>query len=279
LDSSETQYNYYNGYSGADFGIKQAYVALRTPVGNGIDWKVGVFDTTIGYETFESGNNPNFSRSWGYAIEPTEHTGILATYRVNDIVSVAAGVANTLSPGINNRPNPDYVSGETWHKTYLASVALTAPQDLGFLSGSTLYAGVVGGLNNGGDVEEYGADQVNYYAGATLNTPVTGLKAGLAFDYVQNAGGIDKSNQWMLGAYASFQATEKLSLHGRAEYGKAVAMDEHADGNLTELTGTVQYDLWKNVISRVELRWDEAYVKNDFTDSSVGLFANLIYKF
>lgn len=279
VDSSEIQYNYYNGYSGADFGIKQAYVALRTPVGNGIDWKVGVFDTTIGYETFESGNNPNFTRSWGYAIEPTEHTGILATYRVNDIVSVAAGVANTLSPGINNRPNPDYVSGETWHKTYLASVALTAPQDLGFLSGSTLYAGVVGGLNNGGDVEEYGADQVNYYTGATLNTPVTGLKAGLAFDYVQNAGGIDKNNQWMLGAYASFQATEKLSLHGRAEYGKAVAMDEHTDGNLTELTGTVQYDLWKNVISRVELRWDEAYVKNDSTDSSVGLFANLIYKF
>ena len=29
--------------------LRQAYVTLRTPVGNGIDWKVGVFDTIIGY--------------------------------------------------------------------------------------------------------------------------------------------------------------------------------------------------------------------------------------
>ena len=38
-----------------DLAIRQAYVALRTPVGNGIDWKMGVFDTIVGYETLESG--------------------------------------------------------------------------------------------------------------------------------------------------------------------------------------------------------------------------------
>jgi hypothetical protein len=32
----------------ADFGIKQAYVALRAPVGNGLDFKLGVWDTIIG---------------------------------------------------------------------------------------------------------------------------------------------------------------------------------------------------------------------------------------
>src|SRR5690242_19282316 len=32
------------------FSIQQAYIALRTPVGNGIDWKVGVFNTIVGYE-------------------------------------------------------------------------------------------------------------------------------------------------------------------------------------------------------------------------------------
>src|SRR5438128_104957 len=30
--------------SSGDFAIRQAYVALRTPCGNGIDWKIGVFD-------------------------------------------------------------------------------------------------------------------------------------------------------------------------------------------------------------------------------------------
>src|SRR5271157_2512682 len=31
--------------------IRQAYITLRTPVGNGIDWKVGIFDTIVGYES------------------------------------------------------------------------------------------------------------------------------------------------------------------------------------------------------------------------------------
>src|SRR6266516_85077 len=39
-----------------DFNIKQAYVDLRTPVGNGLDFKVGVVDTVVGYEAFDAGN-------------------------------------------------------------------------------------------------------------------------------------------------------------------------------------------------------------------------------
>src|SRR5690606_2310055 len=47
----------------ADFAIRQAYVNLRMPVRNGLDVKVGVFDTIIGYESVASPNNPNFTRS------------------------------------------------------------------------------------------------------------------------------------------------------------------------------------------------------------------------
>ena len=42
--SANGRYYYYG--SGEDFAIKQAYVSLRTPIGNGIDWKIGVFDST-----------------------------------------------------------------------------------------------------------------------------------------------------------------------------------------------------------------------------------------
>ncbi len=263
----------------ADFGIKQAYVALRTPIGTGIDWKIGTFDTVVGYETFEAGNNPNFTRSWGYAVEPTQHTGLLGTYRINDNIAVAAGVANTLSAGINDRnSNP----GETWHKTVMGSIAVTAPKDSGFLSGSTLYAGAVVGLNNTGTfVPSSGfgqPDQQNYYIGATLNTPVAGLKAGAAFDYVTdlNVGGTPV-DLWVMGVYASYQASEKLSLHGRGEYGQVNIAD---DGTILSLTGTVQYDLWKNVISRLELRWDQAHLNDTpFTATGVSLYANMIYKF
>ena len=54
-----------------DFAIKQAYVALRAPVGNGLDFKVGVFDSIMGYESTEAINNPNFTRSWGHTFEPS----------------------------------------------------------------------------------------------------------------------------------------------------------------------------------------------------------------
>src|SRR3974390_2759 len=88
--------------SGAsDFAIRQAYVALRTPVGNGLDWKIGVFDGIIGYESLSSPSNPHYTRSYGFTIEPTTHPGPLASYKVNDAVSLSAGVANTVSPAIN----------------------------------------------------------------------------------------------------------------------------------------------------------------------------------
>jgi hypothetical protein len=268
----------------ADFSVKQAYVALRAPIGNGVEFKIGTFDTIIGYEVFEAGNNPNFTRSWAYAVEPTEHTGILAAYRVNDMLSLSAGVANTLSAGINNR-NTDSGNGyeSFWCKTWMGSIALTAPQSWGWAAGSSLYGGIVSGFNgrNGasstGVVGTPGYDsQVNYYAGLTLNTPVAGLKGGVAFDRVCNSGGISGVGEDILGLYASYQATSKLSLHARGELGWW--KNNSTDWDSTSLTGTVQYDLWQNVISRLEIRWDE-FCYNSGTETSTGVYANIIYKF
>src|SRR5205085_8891936 len=90
----------------SDLGVKQAYVALRAPVGNGLDFKIGVWDTIIGYETFDAGSNPNYTRSYGFTIEPTTHTGVLGTYQVCSGLGVALGAANTFGPSINQRANP-----------------------------------------------------------------------------------------------------------------------------------------------------------------------------
>ena len=38
-----------------------------------LDAKLGVWDTIVGYETFDAGNNPNYTRSYGYTIEPTRY--------------------------------------------------------------------------------------------------------------------------------------------------------------------------------------------------------------
>jgi len=259
----------------SDFAIQQAYVALRAPVGNGLDMKLGVWDSIIGYESHDSGNNPNYTRSYGTTIEPHTHTGLLATYQLFDALGIAAGIANTMIPPINSR-SPRAES----HKTYMASAAFTLPEETGFLAGSTVYAGFVEGF--GGTT---GEDQANYYVGATLNTPQAGVKIGAAFDYVSDFLGVDGAAARTYAGYLSFEATEKMSLHARAEYAD---VDDLIGSDIFALTGTLEYDLWRNVLSRLELRWDHAASGGDLFGGSVGdpsrkneylVAANLIYKF
>jgi len=265
--------------STSDFAVRQAYVALRAPVlPNGLDFKLGVFDSIIGYESVESPNNPNYTRSFGHSIEPQTHTGLLASYRFTEMVSVSAGIANTIGPSINERAS-DFGRSES-AKTYMASVAVTAPDSMGPLSGSTFYAGFVNGLSGRTFLSDptdpdtaKTETQTSWYAGATLATPVQGLRAGLAFDALDRH---EPGETWSIGAYASFQATEKLSLHLRGEYlrdrgeqkffttvvrddtGAIVGSAATNPDEAMASTVTAQYDLWKNVISRLELRWDHA---------------------
>jgi putative OmpL-like beta-barrel porin-2 len=260
----------------ADFGIQQAYVALRAPAGNGLDMKLGVWDSIVGYESHDSGNNPNYTRSYGTTIEPHTHTGLLATYQVMDALGIALGIANTMTAPINSR-SPRAES----HKTYMASAAFTLPEQTGFLAGSTVYAGFVEGF--GGSTAE---DQANFYLGATLNSPVAGIKFGGAFDYVVDFGGVEGADARTYGVYASFEATEKMSFHVRGEYAD---IDDIFGSDIFALTGTLEYDLWRNVLSRLELRWDHGASGGDvFGGATAGspsrrneflAAANLIYKF
>lgn len=280
----------------SDFGLKQAYVVLHAPIGNGIDFKVGVWDTCIGYEVFETVNNPNFTHSYGYTIEPTTHLGVLATYVFSELLSASVGVANTVGPTINDRAFPARAES---YKTYMASMTFTAPTNWGFLAGSTLSGCVINGFNSA--VGQVGAaDETSWYVGATLNTPVTGLKVGASYDYLgvshqpltEASFGSGYANA--VSIYASFAATEKMTLYGRGEYATTdlgfFTLSPELRHRIVALTGTVQYDLWKNVLSRLEFRWDHAagggpaYGNADATGlptkkNSYILLANIVYKF
>lgn len=287
--------NYYatllNGGTGPnadDFAVKQAYVALRAPVGNGLDIKLGVWDTLIGYEVFESGNNPNFSRSYGYALEPTHHTGVLASYHVNDALSVSAGVANGWGGPVNDKN----VSQDD--KAYLASLTITLPEGAGAMEGTSIYAGVVHGENTA-LASAIHPDTTSWYAGTTINTPLEGLSFGLAVDYRKDGVGVlGVSNEaWAAALYASFQATEKLRLNGRVDYTEGddgTYYDTNFNGisdednELGSLTLTLDYSLWANVITRLEGRWDHSFQDDKpfggaDEDDAVTVAANFIYKF
>ncbi len=292
-----------SGSSTSDFGIKQAYVALRAPVGNGLDAKIGVFDTPIGYETFDAHKNPNYTRSYGYTIEPTTHTGVLLSYQLCKFASASAGMANTFGPTINGRANPPQAES---YKTYMGALALTAPDGWGFLSGSSLSGCVINGFNAG--TAAGGVDQTSYYMGASLNTPFKWLKVGASYDHLATTDhsftpGSDTSwyaNAW--GLYTSMTVNEKLSVHLRGEYANTdttllgSAANIPGGSQVVAATATVQYDLWRNVLSRLEFRWDhlagsseQTYYGGDLAPGGAGtpghlhnyytVALNIIYKF
>jgi hypothetical protein len=157
-----------------------------------------------------------------------------------------------------------------------------------------------------------------------MTEPITGLTFGASWDAVFHndlpgyASGVDTDMGYFTAyaGYVSFKATDKLTLNGRVEYAQGPSLGALADdingeatinagegGTFTvpnpldkvlALTGTVQYDLWANVISRLEIRWDHACNGADAFGGTYGsapgsglpdkknevtIAANVIYKF
>ena len=270
---------------GGAVGIKNANVDLRVPVGNGIDIKMGIFDSIIGYEGSDYNSNPNYTRSFGWGLEPTTHEGVLLSYNVNEMISVSAGVANANIPTLGGLALPSESQ-----KSYMGAVALTAPDSMGFLSGAVLYAGVVDGLVAAGNL----ADTTSIYVGATIPTPVEGLAAGISWDYRLENGpsaglSTGTSGAWAsaLAGYVSYDVTEKIAAHYRIDWAKGTdgsfTVAQGSEDKVLSNTLTVDYKAWENVISRLELRWDHSldgtspYGVTDRNDITVA--ANVIYQF
>ncbi len=289
------------GSADSDFAIKQAYVALQAPVGNGLTAKIGVWDTVVGYEVFDSGDNPNYSRSYGYFLEPTEHTGILLSYDATDWLSLSAGIADSYDARINGRGRDSGAEREFGIQTYMGSVAITVPSGWGFLEGATFYGGVVHGLTSGtdqtdmnGDVVRVGVDddpRTLWYAGVTVPTPWERLAVGAAFDYLDTS--VGGKDQWAtaIAGYLTFQATDQMRLSLRGEFAKGTmgTWAEYAtkQEKYFALTTTVDYLLWDNVLTRFEFRWDNDLASDSANfgttqepkENSYILGLNVIYNF
>ncbi|HEY3861257.1 MAG TPA: outer membrane beta-barrel protein [Verrucomicrobiae bacterium] len=325
--------------SGA-YPIRQAYVEMKMPIGNGLDWQIGRWDNLLGYEVSDAYANPNFTRSYGYSFEPTEHTGLLATYSFGSSLKVQGGVADTVNTlGVNDRSDPGAPVIES-KKSFVSLVTLTAPDSWGSLKGSTLVAGFDygagnhGGGNGSGVVTGVGVpgsggtgqDREEIYVGGTINTPVKDLSVGAAWDYIHgvdigspDGGTLSAEYINTIAGYITYKI-DKLHLNGRVEYANGpglTALEYAANGKVPygytitnpddsttlapgtggpfnkvlAVTGTVQYDLWDNVITRLEVRWDHAMDSSTpfgGSDANDGLpnkrnelmvAANVIYKF
>jgi predicted porin len=263
-----------SGDDDGEVAIKNAYVNLNVPVGKGIDVKLGRFDTILGMEAMDYNVNPHFTHSWGYAIEPTIHEGLLASYQLTDDLGVTAMVANTIDATSNSAGTSD---GD--RKTFGVAVNYVAPDNFGFLKGTTLDVAYINGKTG------TGADPIqNLYVGVGIPLPVDKLSAGIAWDARQDGGG-DGQTDSVLGVYLEYAASDKLTLNirgERVEDGPALNIGSAANNtDAWDLTLTANYKLWDGVSTRLEYR-------HTTLDSSEGtaidknnnsIFANVIYEF
>jgi hypothetical protein len=274
--------------------VKQAYVALRAPIGNGLDFKIGQFDPIIGYEVASSYANPNFSRAMGFWIEPYSHTGALASYQVTEWLGVVGGIADTAFGVMNTKQPWSWAPGQQATTgnpkgdgilTYMGALSLKAPESWGWLAGSSLYGGIVdGGMSNA-------SDSVNYYVGLSMPTPIKEVTVGAAWDYIADGYG---EGSWgnVIAGYISWQITEKLKATSRIEYAESntqiwiTPVDDPSyqggEEQIFAVTATLDYALWANVVSRIEMIWDHDLNGNEAfnqSNNAILLVAEIAYKF
>jgi hypothetical protein len=114
--------------------------------------------------------------------------------------------------------------------------------------------------------------KTSFYVGGSIKTPIKCLSVGVAYDYVGLANNtttdpetgdpISHSSGYQnaTALYLLWHATDKLTFNTRADY---FTQSEYLTTpgmpkDVFALTETVQYELWKNVISRLEFRWDHS---------------------
>jgi len=252
--------------------LMQANIDLRVPVGSGLNLKVGYFGTVVGAETFNYNDNAFYSRSFGFQVEPTHHTGILASYQVSEDLAVKFGVANDTTDNAVNAGGAAQNRGTA----LLANIQYTLPDSLGPLGGASFEYGVVAGAGTGtGETD-------THYFGLALPVPgVEGLTYQLALDIVERDGAL--AGDSVVGHYLSYGLNDKMTLNVRYETGNinqtAGNTPSFANGQLDgleSLTIGLDYKLWENVTSRVEWRMDDA---DGAIDDQETLAVNLIYTF
>jgi hypothetical protein len=225
------------------------------------------------------------------------------------------GVANELTPTFTSRnfsgtPPVGPATAIESKKAIVSLLTLTAPSSWGALKDSALYVGVdygpgnafshaAAGTINVPAANSHMVDKTHLYVGTTINTGLSGLSFGAAWDTVNNCDALNafgvEGYASTMAAYVSYKATDKVTINGRAEYARGSAFDnlvvlgKAQEAKILAFTGTVQYDLWgKNVISRLEVRWDTSADGSPMFGGTAGVptknndlmvAANVIYKF
>ena len=253
----------------SQFDLQQGYVSYNAPIGTGLQVDIGKFITHIGAEVIEGydGWNYNFSRSFlfGLAI-PFTHTGVRASYAINDWISVLGMVANGWDITVDNNDG----------KTLGAQIAI-APTD-----SVSLLLNWAGGQEAIGNQVAFSNDTTNIFD-VVLDVALTNSTLlQLNFDYgIQENGAASGSDAewWGFAGIVRHDYNKWFSINLRGEFFNdedgtratvgATSAPSGISQELWEITVTPEIRINQNMVVRLEYRHDESN-RNAFFDSGAG---------
>ncbi len=251
-----------------EFDLEQGYAEILLPTAgkipgiNDIDLKAGKFVTLMGAEVIESKDNWNTSRGllFGYAI-PFTHTGVRLSQTFDNGWDIAFGVNNGW----------DITTDTNKGKTLEGHFGFNAIPLPGDSKVTIALNGIVGPEAAGNNhSKRYLSDIV-----VTYNTPWKPLTLMYNMDYASEedllATGIN--GIWVGHAmYARYDINDKWSVSARGEYFNdqdGVRVLSGTPAKYWEATGTLEYRPWKNLVTRLEYRFDDAN-RRVFFSNNVG---------
>jgi hypothetical protein len=245
-----------DGRNGAGYG--SAIPQLYGEIGYGdLSVKLGHFYTIMGYEVVQDTGNFFYSHAYTmYYGEPFTHTGVLASYALNDYIALSGGWTMGWDSGFGNRNGAStFLGGVTTQFSESSAVAWTVSfgdQGQDFASGDDL-----------GDVF-LSSLVITTQLTPTLNSVilsdmgrVTGLGAG-DHEWYSLVGYLflELNDRWAVGARTEcFQDTSGCRIN--ADGGGIMGMvPRGSQGNYWDVSLGANWRPNANVVVRPELRWD-----------------------
>jgi hypothetical protein len=253
----------------SQFDLQQGYVSYNAPIGTGLQLDMGKFITHIGAEVIEGydGFNSNFSRSFlfGLAI-PFTHTGLRASYTINNMISVMGMVANGWDITVDNNDG----------KTLGAQIAITPTDSVSVL------LNWASGQEAIGNQVAFSNDTTNIFD-VVLDVALTNAtSAQLNFDYGIQANGAagtrGDAEWWGIAGIVRHDYNKWFSINLRGEFfndmdgtraASAATLPTGQGQQLWEVTVTPEIRVNQNMVVRMEYRHDKSN-QNAFFGSGAG---------
>jgi hypothetical protein len=246
--------------------IGQAYLSYMAPAGNGLQIDVGKFVTLLGNEVIKTKDNWNYSRGLLFTLAiPFYHTGVRASYSVNDKVSLTGSLVNGWNSVVDNN------SG----KTVAGQVAFKATPAL------TITETYIGGPEPPNDNTEW--RQVSDTVATFTLSPQVSIAGNYDYGQDKESGATVK---WQgVAGYVKFQPTDWFALTPRGEYyNDREGFTSGQAQKLKEFTLTGELKHKDGVLMRLEYRRDMSdvpfFLKNkDLSKDQNTFTVGVIYAF